>query len=134
MIIPEFGVAEDNCVLSQVYEGMRVYDWRGNKIGTVEYVYRGDLYAARDAGSHGLANHATLGNHNSSLIAQLVRDIALPEQVSAVLREQLLRHGFLKINCTGLLRASRYVVPSQIDYVSGDGVILRVSRRELAKS
>jgi hypothetical protein len=129
MIAPEFEVAEDKAILSRVYEGMRVYDRRGSKIGSVEYVYLGDVHEAIAAGGR----EAAPGGHHLSLIAEYARDVALPERVADPLREQLLRQGFLKITGTGLFGADRYVLPSQIGDVSAGRVTLRVSRRELAK-
>lgn len=67
----------------------------------------------------------------------LVDDIALaftasddlPEEV----RERLLEQGFVRIDAHGIFAADRYVTPEQIDSVSGDGLLLNVTKDELVK-
>jgi hypothetical protein len=131
---PRFGLAQANQVLTQVYEGMKVYDKAGNEIGTVEYVYLGDLTEAADEYDQGEATLFVLGDHESSLIEEFARDVALSKRVPDTWRARLLRRGFLRINSIGLFAADRYAMPEQIASVSDDHVSLRVSCDELLKS
>ena len=133
MAEPEFQVGEANRLLTQVYEGTTVYSRTGGKIGTVEYVYLGELAEASDGHDQELASPSALRGGESSLIGEFARDVVLTEQISDVLRDRLLRHGLLRINSTGLFAADRYVMPDQISSVSADRVTLRVSRNELLK-
>jgi hypothetical protein len=131
---PRFEFGQANQILTQVYEGMKVFDEAGDKIGTVEYVYLGDLAEAADEYDQGDESPSIFGDHESSLIEEFARDVALGEQVRNPWREQLLRHGFLRINRTGLFAADRYATPDQIASVSDDHVTLRVRRGELFKA
>jgi hypothetical protein len=122
-----------NPLLTQIYEGMRVYDRRAGKIGTVEYVYLGDLTEADDEHGERLWTPSIFGSHERSLIEEFARDVALADTIPDPLREQLLRHGFIRISSAGLFTADRYAKPAHIASVSDDGVTLRVTRDELIK-
>ena len=111
-----------------------MYDRTSGKIGTVEYVYLGELTEADDEHSQRPAIPSALGSAERSLIEDFARDIALTDHVPDPLREQLLRHGFIRINSAGLFTADRYAKPEQIARVSDDGVLLRVTRDELITS
>jgi hypothetical protein len=133
MAKPGFQAGQANHILTQVYEGMTVYSRTGDKIGTVEYVCLGELTEAADEHGQELATPPVLGGYEGSLIEDFTRTIVLPEQVPDILRDRLLRHGFIRINSAGLFAADRCVMPDQIASVSDDGVTLRVSRNELMK-
>jgi hypothetical protein len=128
-----FDSGQGHPLLRQIYEGMRVYDRTAGKIGTVEYVYLGELTDADDEHGQRPATPSVIGSHERSLIEDFARDVALTDHVPDPLREQLLRHGFIRINSAGLFTADRYAKPEQIASVSDDGVTLRVSRDELIK-
>jgi hypothetical protein len=130
---PRFTSAQADLILTRVYEGMKVYDEIGEKIGTVEYVYPGDLTEAADEHGPALATPSSFEDHQNSLIEDFARDVALSEQVPDPWRERLLHHGFLRINSTGLFTADCYVMPEQIASVSDDHVRLHISRREVIK-
>lgn len=131
---PLFGLGQANPILTHVYEGMKVYDGAGDKVGTVEYVYPGDLTQAADEYDQGDEPSSILRGHETSLIEEFARDVALGKRVPNPCREQLLRYGFLRINSTGLFAADRYATPDQIAGVSDDQVTLRVRRDELLKA
>jgi hypothetical protein len=128
-----YDAGQANPLLNQIYEGMRVYDRTAEKIGTVEYVYLGDLTEADDEQGHRLWTPSVFGSHERSLIEEFARDVALTDALPDPLREQLLRHGFIRINSTGLFTADRYAKPEHIANVSDDSVTLRVTRDELIK-
>jgi hypothetical protein len=110
---------------------MPVYDRTGRKLGTVESVYLGDVAETDDEYGHESASSPAPENHETSLIQEFARDIAPTEPVSEVLRERLFRHGFVRINSSGLFAADRYAMSEQIASVHDGRVILRVSLREL---
>jgi hypothetical protein len=44
-----------------------------------------------------------------------------------------LRHGFIRINASGLFTSDRYAMPDQIASVADDRITLRVAREDLMK-
>jgi hypothetical protein len=44
-----------------------------------------------------------------------------------------LRHGFIRINTSGLFAADRYAMPDQIASVADDRITLHVMREDLMK-
>jgi hypothetical protein len=122
-----------NRILTQIYEGMTVYDRAGDKIGTVEHVYLGGVSEEADKRGGGPETVPSLGRGESSLIEDFAQAIFPSDQLPETLRQRLLRHGFIRIDSTGLFAADRYVMPDQIADVSDDRVTLRVTRDELIK-
>ena len=133
MAEPQFESGQISRILLQVYEGMPVYDQMGNKIGTVEYVYLGELTEPDEEFGEGQLS-STFESSEGSLIEDFAKAIVLTEQVSDTLRERLLCHGFMRINSTGFFSADRYVLPTQIASVADDRVMLCVSREKLIKA
>jgi hypothetical protein len=123
----------DSRLLTEVYEGMDVYDRSGDKIGTVEYVYLGAVSEEADKYGAGPATASAPGPGESSIIEDFANALGVGEHVPETLRERLRRHGFIRIDSTGLFSADRYVMPDQIADVSDDRVTLRVLRDELIK-
>jgi hypothetical protein len=120
-------------ILTQIYEGMTVYDRTDQKIGTVERVHFGAVSQEADTHGGGPATAPSPGARESSLIEDFAQAIFPADEVPEPLRQRLLRHGFLRIDSTGLFAADRYVTPDQIADVSEDRVTLRVTRDELVK-
>jgi len=120
-------------ILTQAYEGMDVYDRTGDKIGTVEYVYLGAMDEDADAYGAGPATASGPGRRESSLLQDFAKALGAGDHVPEVLHDRLRRHGFIRIDSTGLFAADRYVMPDQIADISGDRVTLRVTRDELIK-
>lgn len=128
-----FESGQDSLILSQVYEGMAVYDVGDRKIGTVESVYLGELIMAADEYSQGWATTSTFNDFESSFIQEFGNALLLTEQVPDAWREQFMCYGFVKINALSLFAAGRYVLPDQIASVANNRVLLRVCRDELLK-
>jgi hypothetical protein len=112
---------------------MTVYDRTGDKIGTVEHVSLGAVSEEADKRGGGPGTASSPGESESSLIGDFARAIFPADEVPEPLRQRLLRHGFMRIDSTGLFAADRYVMPDQIADVSEDRVMLRVTRDELIK-
>ena len=113
-----------------IAEGMKVFDRERHEIGKVEYVQFGDDNPATPEVEAAAPN--TLDDRRSTLvdaIADAFGDDDLPEEI----REKLLMQGFVRIDAKGLFAADRYVTPEQIASVSGDGLMLNVSKDELVK-
>ena len=116
--------------LRSIAEGMKVFDRERHEIGKVEYVQFGDDNPATPEVEAAAPN--TLDDRRSTLvdaIADAFGDDDLPEEI----REKLLMQGFVRIDAKGLFAADRYVTPEQIASVSGDGLMLNVSKDELVK-
>jgi hypothetical protein len=124
---------EGRHLLGQIYEGMPVYDRTSHKIGTVECVYLGVVREEASQRGDGPATASSPSSSESSLIEDFAKATVPQDQLPETLRQRLLRQGFLRIDSTGLFAADRYVMPDQIESVSGDGVMLHATRNELLK-
>jgi hypothetical protein len=122
----------DNPLLERIQEDMAVYDRAGDKIGEVEEIYLGSV--GEDAVAEG-RGPATVydpdppGTH--SFVHDLVEVFTGDDELPEVVRNRLLRHGFIRIDGSGLFGSDYYVMPDQIASVSQEGVQLNVSRDEL---
>ncbi len=117
-------------VLEHVREGMKVIDSRQHEIGTVEYVRLVD--EDPQTGEPLAAGLSDLEPDRHSLIDDIA-DAFRDDDVPDAIRSRLLHDGFVRMDADGLFNADRYVLPDQIAGVSGDSVILRVSKDELVK-
>lgn len=113
-----------------IHTGMTVLDSARNEIGKVEDfrfsqneeqpdVVPGDLDATDRRGDGGLMED----------IAEIFDPDDMPEE----LRERLLTEGYIRLDTRGLFAADRYILPEQIASVSGDELVLNVTRDELIK-
>ena len=98
--------------ISQVVEGMRVFDAAGKEVGKVEFVKLGDPEAI-----------TTLGEETDNGEPRVVGE----------LRERLLRLGFIKVDRNGLLKSDAYVAADEIDGVQDGTVRLTVTDKEMLK-
>jgi len=130
----QFESGQVSRILQQIYEGMPVYDQKGDKIGTVEYVYLGELTEADEKFGSGEFTSSMVDGSEGSLIEEFARAIVLTEEVPDIWRERLLSHGFIRISRTGLFTSDRYAMPAQIASVADDRVMLCVSRDRLIKA
>ena len=115
--------------LRSVEQGMKVFDSSRKEIGKVEWVQFGDddpeTPEVEAAGPSDLPRDDTL----IDVVARAFTDDDVPEEV----RNRLVQQGFVRIDADGLFAADRYVMPEQIDSVSGDGMTLNVTKDELLK-
>jgi hypothetical protein len=98
--------------ISQVVEGMRVFDAAGKEIGYVEFVKLGDPEAI-----------TTLGQE---------ADNGEP-RVAGELRERLLRLGFIKVDRKGFLTSDAYAAADEIDHLQDGAVHLTVADKEMLR-
>jgi len=112
-----------------VEKGMRVFDRERHEIGKVEWVQFGDddpeTPEVEASGPSARRDDDTL----IDVVARAFTDDNVPDEV----RDRLVQQGFVRIDADGLFQADRYVMPEQIDSVSGDGLMLNVTRDELIK-
>jgi hypothetical protein len=131
---PQFEAEQVSPILLQVYEGMAVHDPSGEKIGTVEYVYLGEVAETPEEITPGERLTSTLTGSEGSFIEDFAKAILLTQRVSEFWRERLLSYGFIRINSRGLFAADRYAMPSQIATVADHRVRLRADWDELIKA
>ena len=134
MLGPQFESEQVDPVLLQVYEGMRVHDQTGDLIGTVEYVYLGEVAESPTKFGYGEQIASGCSNLEGSFIEEFAQAILLTERVSDFWRERLLSYGFIRIKSAGLFIPDRYAMPSQIAGVVDECVLLWVRRDDLIKA
>lgn len=126
-------------ILTQVHEGMTVYDRDNNKVGTVESIYLGALSGTEEWSGTGPATEDTMETYDEPGVME---DFAFGGGVdprdsaegSETLRNRLQRHGYVRMESTGLLASDRYILPEQIASVAEDRLNLQVSKDELIKA
>ncbi|MDB5542432.1 MAG: hypothetical protein JWQ89_4159 [Devosia sp.] len=114
--------------LRSVEEGMKVFDRNHHHIGKVEFVQFGD--DDPDTPEVEASAPSNLGDRTHSLVDDIAEAFQ-PDDLPQELRERLLQQGFVRIDADGLFAADRYVTPEQIDAVTGDGLVLNVTKDEL---
>jgi hypothetical protein len=124
---------KNDAILTQIYEGMSVYDPKGSKIGTVNQVRFGAVTSEAEERGLGPATTATVERSERSLLEDFARSISPNEPVPDELRQRLLRRGFIRIDCTGIFTSDRYAMSDQIAHVSGSQVTLKTTRDALLK-
>ncbi len=128
---PQYG-STGGKTMKQIHAGMTVYDQDDKKVGTVDYVQMSDASAQGREYGTGPATIEPSSEPQPPLLRAVARvfdEDDLPDE----LRRRLLHNGFIRINAAGLLARDRYVMPDQIASVSGDRVMLNVSRDQLIK-
>ena len=106
--------------LDYIFKGMEVYDWNGDPVGTVEYVYFGG-----DSGVNEVPDIDSLKNEMSEAMGG-VKGFPTP------VYSRLHRYGFIRAK-RGFLRADVFIVPQQIANVEDDRVYLSVESNALLK-
>jgi hypothetical protein len=130
--IPNSGL--DNPILEQIEEDMDVYDRSGDKIGEVEDIYLGSVGEDAVSESRGPATADDPDQPGRpSFIQELAEVFTGEDELPEVVRNRLLRQGFIRVDGSGLFGSDYYVMPEQIASVSQDRVQLKVSRDELIK-
>jgi hypothetical protein len=117
--------------LMKIRDGMKVIDSTGEEIGTVEWVHLSD--EDPDTPQAETVTGDLTDDRNRQSFVHLIADAFSTDNLPEELRERLMRNGFIRIDATGLFAADRYVLPEQIQAVSGDRVTLNVPRDDLIK-
>jgi hypothetical protein len=126
----DFDGSTSNTILNHIREDMRVCDNAGNEIGTVRRVFLGAVSDETNDRGGGPATASTPDLRGDTLIDNVVKAFA-EEPLPEVVRERLLRHGFIRIDTHGLFASDRFALPDQIESVSDDCVHLRLAKDEL---
>jgi hypothetical protein len=120
-----------NTLIHKIHEGMVVYDQEQNEIGTVDYVQFGDEDPLQPGVETATVNPAQRDTRDSLL--ENIIDVFRPDDIPEVLRDRLLRYGFVRVDAPGLFNADRYISPDQIQSVTENRVMLNVSKSELVR-
>jgi hypothetical protein len=110
--------------LDRVREGAVVYDRAGERIGTVREIFLGT--------EPGAATSARPAARPHSLLDDLLQTLA-PPAVPEVVRERLLREGFVRIDTRGPFATDRYAFGGQVQSVSEAGVTLDATLDDLVR-
>lgn len=119
-------------VLTQIREGMDVYNYNEERIGEVERVFFGSVSEREDARGTGAVTPDNVETRDHSWFDALA-NVFDTDDIPDELREQLQRKGFIRIDSGGLFSSDRYATPDQIAAVHEDRVILRSDKEGLIK-
>jgi len=122
---------QSTITLRNIEEGMKVFDRERHEIGKVEYVQFGDDDPSTPEVEAAAPN--TLDTGRDTLLDNIAEAFTADDGIPEEIRERLLQQGFVRIDANGIFAADRYVTPEQIASVSGDGLMLNVSKDELVK-
>lgn len=112
-----------------VEQGMRVFDREHHEIGKVEWVQFGD----DDPETLEVEASGPRRGRDDDTLFDVIAKAFTDDNVPAELRDRLVHQGFVRIDADGLFQADRYVMPEQIDSISGDALMLNVTKDELIK-
>jgi hypothetical protein len=132
-----FGDDLEKGQLSQVVEGMKVFDNEDNEVGTVDFIRYGE--ASEETLQRG-GGPATTSDDRMGEEEDILEDFAFggsgtPEDVkeSELIRARMLRSGYIRIDARGLFKSDRYVLPENIASIEEDAIRLNVHRDKLLK-
>ena len=112
-----------------VEQGMRVFDREHHEIGKVEWVQFGD----DDPDTVEVEASGPSGRPEDDTLFEVIAEAFTSDNVPDELRDRRVHRGFVRSDADGLFQADRYVMPEQIDSVSGEGLVLNVMRDDLIK-
>lgn len=128
---PIFDENTSNPILNQVREGMRVCDSTGQDIGSVRQVFMGSVSEQTNEEGRGPATASEAKWRDESLFDNLAEAFSTDDPLPEVLRGRLMRHGFIRIDTSGIFASDRYALADQVESVSEDCVRLRLAKDEL---
>ncbi len=118
-------------MMRNVREGMKVLDSSRKEIGKVEFVQFGN----DDPSTPEIEADSVDGMEDGRAPSLLdtVAEAFRTDELDPEIQERLLMQGFVRIDAEGLFASDRYVLPEQIGGVSGDELVLNVSKDQLLK-
>ena len=114
-------------LLTQVREGMDVYDRDDRKVGTVRSVYMGN------STPRGRIFGGTSGadDDNDSFLESLAEVFAPQDTLPETFRKRLVRQGFVRIDTAGFFAKDCFATPAQLTAVLDDRINLSATKDEL---
>ena len=122
-------------ILTQVREGMGIYDVRDNRIGSVDFVHFGAASEAQQELGTGPATTSVADDpamRRDSIVDNIAEAFS-PNEVPEQLQSKLLMSGYIRMDADGLFAADRFITPDQIVNVSDEKVYLSVNLDGLVK-
>jgi hypothetical protein len=122
-------------ILSQIREGMDIYDVHDNHIGHVDFVHFGSASETQQELGTGPASN-TVADEPQMRRDTIVDNIAeafYPNDIPDQLENKLLMSGYIRMDADGIFAADRFIVPDQIVRVADDKVYLSVNKDQLVK-
>lgn len=122
-------------VLTQIHEGMDIYDVNDSHIGSVDFVHFGAASETQQQLGVGPAAPAPADNPQvrEDSIIDNIAEAFQPNEVPQELREKLLVSGYIRMDAAGIFATDRFIVPEQIVRVADEKVYLSVNRDKLVK-
>jgi len=122
-------------ILTQIHEGMPVYDVRDNHIGRVAFVHFGAASETQQELGVGPATLTPADNPNmrQDSIIDNIAEAFDPNEVPGELQEKLLTNGYIRLDTAGFFASDRFITPDQIAGIKDDTVQLSVHRDQLVK-
>ena len=115
-------------LLTQVQEGMDVYDRDGEKIGTVRDVYMGN---STPRGRVFGGTSGVMADRDDSFLDNLAEAFVGDDTLPETFRNRLVRQGYVRIDAAGFFAKDRFATPDQLAAVSEGRVELSVMKDEL---
>ena len=115
---------------NEIYKGMKVFDRTQKHIGKVD-----DFRFSENEESPDLqpAELDATDRRRDDSLAENIAEAFGADELPEVLRERLLREGYIRLDTAGLFAADRYILPDQIASTTADAVILNVSKDDLIR-
>ena len=115
---------------NEIYKGMKVFDSTQRHIGKVD-----DFRFSENEESPNLqpAELDATDRRRDDSLAENIAEAFGADELPEVLRERLLREGYIRLDTAGLFAADRYILPDQIASTTADAVILNVSKDDLIR-
>jgi hypothetical protein len=118
-------------ILAKVHEGMTVYDYNGDSIGTVSFVQMTDELPGQP-GPETAGETASESIYDDSFIEDVAEVFTGESDLPDELRSKLLHEGYIRIDI-GILRSDRFATADQVASVSDEEVHLNVDADSLIK-
>jgi hypothetical protein len=112
-------IPSNESILNGVREGMKVYDSKGDLVGTVADIYMG---------SDGVTTNPRPDYPQESFVDDLAELFTGEDTIPDVLRRRMLQEGYIRVDTTGLFQSDRFILIDQIAGVSSEGVRLNVKQ------
>lgn len=135
---PLYAKEPQNELLTRVKEGMKVYDRDGKEIGMVEDLFIGSTSERPEGRGKGAATESASGFPEPGRTDEVLPNFAFGGGVNPtekgepeVIRNRMLREGFIKVDSRGIFSSDRYALPDQIASVSVNSVHLKVHADDL---
>lgn len=115
-----------------IRKGMKVFDIAHKEIGTVEEVKFSDQNPDNPK-SEGFSENPEARAEPTTLIDNIAEAFLPGEQLPDALRSRMLQEGYIELDANGLFSSDRFILAEQIQSVTGNEIVLNVSKDDLLK-